>query len=48
MRPERYVQICWAVQSRWSDGLSRSLMHVADQVFSEPVSVKRELLFEGQ
>ena len=48
MRPERCVQICRAVQSRWKDGLSRSLMHIADQVFSEAVSVKRECLFEGQ
>ena len=48
MRPERCVQICWAVQSRWKDGLPRLLMHVADQVFSEAVSVKRERLVEGQ
>ena len=48
MRPERCVQICWAVQSRWKDGLSRSLMHLADQLFSEAESVKCERLFEGQ
>ena len=25
--PERVVQICWAVHSRWKDGLCRSFVH---------------------
>ena len=48
MRPERCVQIAGPFSPDGKTALSRSLMLVVDQVFSEAGSVKRERLFEGQ